>query len=265
VNIFRRIWKWLPVPSSLRRARRIVGQWIWRARRARVAADYRRHEDTEVARIRTLLDQVPSARVVTIIATYRRPAGLTAAVESALAQGIADHVVCVVDDGGGLPVLPTDPRLVTVSLSRNFGCLGMVRNVGIRLSDSEYLAFLDDDNTWTPDHLETSLAAHQAGADITYTALHRVLADGSTFDVLSTPFDRRTLWMSSYVDSNALVFRRRPEVVFSRIPRQKEDWALVLRLSRRRHVVHIPTPTVRYLINPESHYTDWKTLAGAGA
>lgn len=259
MNAAHRLWQWLPVPRSLRLGRRIAGQWIWRARRARVAAAYRRHEDAEVARIRTLLDQLPSARVVTIIATYHRPEGLRAAVESALAQGIPDHVVCVVDDGGGLPGLPSDPRLVTVTLSRNFGCLGMVRNVGIRISDSEYLSFLDDDNTWTPDHLEVSLAAHRAGADITYTALRRVRADGSTFDVLSTPFDRRTLWMSSYVDSNALVFRRRPEVVFSRIPRQKEDWALVLRLSRRRRVVHIPTVTVRYLVNPDSHYTDWTT------
>ena len=257
MNAVRRLWKWLPVPTSLRLRRRIVGQWIWRARRARVAAVYRRHEDAEVARIRTSLDRVPSARVVTVIATYRRPEGLRAAVESALAQGISDHVVCVVDDGGGLPVLPSDSRLVTFTLSRNFGCLGMVRNVGIRITDSEYLAFLDDDNTWTPDHLEVSLAAQQAGADISYTALHRVHADGSTFDVLSVPFDRRTLWMCSYVDSNALVFRRRPDVLFSRIPKHKEDWALVLRLSRRRRVVHIPVPTVRYLINPDSHYTDW--------
>ncbi len=265
MNAVRRIWKLLPVPVPIRRARRIAGQWFWRARRAPLAVAYRHHEDAEVARIRASLDQVPSASVVTVIATFRRPAGLAAAVESALGQGIADHVVCVVDDGGGLPVLPSDPRLVTVSLSRNFGCLGMVRNVGIRISESAYVAFLDDDNTWTPDHLEVSLAAHRVGADITYTALHRVLADGSTFDVLSTPFDRRTLWMRSYVDSNALVFRRRPEVLFGRIPRQKEDWALVLRLSRRRSVVHVPVPTVRYLINPDSHYTDWSTFAEAGA
>ena len=102
-----------------------------------------------------------------------------------------------------------------------------------------------------------SLAALAAGADLTYTDLHRVRADGTTFDVLSHPFDRRAMWLRSYVDSNALVLRRAPQVVFSRIPRQKEDWALVLRLSRRWRVTHVPHATVRYLVNPDSHYTEW--------
>src|SRR6185503_7827314 len=112
------------------------------------------------------------------IATYRRPDGLVAAVRSALAQGIDDHLVVVVDDGGGLPDMPADPRVLTVALSRNYGCLGMVRNVGIRLTDSRLLSFLDDDNTWRPDHLRLSLDAMAAGADLTYTDLHRVWPDG---------------------------------------------------------------------------------------
>ena len=133
----------------------------------------------------------------------------------------------------------------------------MVRNVGIRLTDSKVLSFLDDDNTWRPDHLRLSLAALAAGADLVYTDLHRVRADGTTFDVLSHPYDRRAMWLHSYVDSNALVLRRDRQVLFSRTPRQKEDWALVLRLSRRWRVTHVPQATVRYLVNPNSHYTQW--------
>ncbi len=194
---------------------------------------------------------------MTVIATFRRPEGLVDAVRSALAQDLDDHLIVVVDDGGGLPELPDDPRVLALPLSRNYGCLGMVRNVGIRVTDSRVLSFLDDDNTWRPDHLRLSLAALDAGADLTYTDLHRVRADGTTFDVLSEPFDRRAMWLRSYVDSNALVLRRDRHVLFSRIPRQKEDWALVLRLSRSRRVTHVPHATVRYLVNPNSHYTDW--------
>jgi hypothetical protein len=65
------------------------------------------------------------------------------------------------------------------------------------------------------------------------------------------------MWLRSYVDSNALVLRRDRRVLFSRIPRQKEDWALVLKLSRSRRVTHVPHATVRYLVNPDSHYTTW--------
>jgi glycosyl transferase family 2 len=257
IDRLQRFWRQLPLPPGLRQLVFMGRQFVWRASRIHLAVMYRRYEDREVARVRELIGSVPSAMVVTVIATYRRPEGLLMAVRSALAQTFTDHLVVIVDDGGGLPELPDDPRLVSVALRRNYGCLGMVRNVGIRVTDSEYLAFLDDDNTWTPEHLQVSLEAHRAGADITYTALHRVHPDGSTFDVLSIPFDRTQMWTRNPVDSNALVFRRRPDVRFSRIPKLKEDWALVRRLSRRLNVVHVPVPTVRYLVNPDSYYSDW--------
>src|SRR5258708_1238448 len=78
-----------------------------------------------------VLHTTPRADVVTVIATFRRPEGLVDAVRSALAQGVDDHLIVVVDDGGGLPDLPVDPRVLALSLARNYGCLGMVRNVGI--------------------------------------------------------------------------------------------------------------------------------------
>jgi glycosyltransferase involved in cell wall biosynthesis len=254
----RRAWHALPVPTAARTALFVARQLCWRASRAPLGIVYRRHEDREVARVRALLGPVPTARVVTVIATYRRPEGLVAAVRSALAQTVSDQLVVVVDDGGGLPELPLDERVVAIRLSRNYGCLGMVRNVGVRVSQSRYVAFLDDDNTWTPDHLAVSLAAHRDGVDATYTALHRVLPDGSTYDTLSVPFDRWKVLARNPADSNALVLRRRADVIFSRIPKLKEDWALVQRLSRKgRCIVHVPVPTVHYLINPASYYSAW--------
>src|SRR6185295_1411465 len=128
-----RLWHRLPVPTTARIWRRVLAQYAWRARRLPATRRHRRFEDAEVARLRSLLGTTPYADVVTVIATYRRPTGLVDAVRSALAQGLDDHLVVIVDDGGGLPELPPDRRIVAVSLDRNYGCLGMVRNVGIRL------------------------------------------------------------------------------------------------------------------------------------
>ena len=233
----------------------------------------RAFENAEVRRLAAATGaRVRPTRVTTIVPTYRRPESLVAAVRSALAQDVTDHTVIVVDDGAGLPDLPDDPRLVAVSLRRNTGSVAIVRNVGLRLACSPFVAFLDDDNTWRPDHLRVALAALESGADVVYTAVRRLRPDGSTRDVLSTPFDRATFRDDSYVDTNAIVARLDRAVRFSRLPRPRgrfprEDWELVWRLSRSRRVVHLPEPTVAYAVNPASYYTQWRpgdTTVGDG-
>ncbi|NEA65221.1 glycosyltransferase family 2 protein [Streptomyces sp. SID12488] len=224
----------------------------------------RRIEDAETRRLAAGLPSPPSALVATVIATHRRPEALRAAVRSALDQTVRDQVVIVVDDGAGLPELPDDPRLFAVSLARNTGVAGVVRNVGIRLSSSRYVAFLDDDNLWEPDHLERALAVLESpdGPDGVYTALRRVLADGSERDVLSVPYDRRRAARESFLDTNAFVGRRNRSLHFSRLHRTpevmpREDWELIHRYARGHRVLHVPHPTVRYLVNPASFYTRW--------
>ncbi|MFJ3905516.1 glycosyltransferase family 2 protein [Streptomyces sp. NPDC090025] len=224
-----------------------------------------RIEDAETARLARRLGRAPAARVATVIATHKRPEALLRAVGSALGQTVRDQVVIVVDDGAGLPELPADPRLFAVSLSRNTGVAGVVRNVGIRLSSSPYVAFLDDDNLWEPDHLAEALAALEApgGPDAVYTALRRVRPDGTDMDVLSVSFDRRRAAHQAFLDTNAFVARRTPALRFSRLHRTpkvlpREDWELIRRYARRHRVAHLPRPTVRYLVNPGSFYTAWR-------
>jgi glycosyltransferase involved in cell wall biosynthesis len=220
-------------------------------------------ERSEVRRLSRVVS-VPPAEVATIIPTHRRPDLLARAVESALDQTIDDHVVVVVDDGAGLSPLPVDDRLVSVSLSRNLGRPGVVRNVGIALSRSTYIAFLDDDNLWRPRHLATALQA-MGDADLVYTGVERTHPDGSVLDVLARPFDRRAMALGPYVDTSSIVVRRGPGVRFSRLSRSSptvpgEDWELVWRLSRRRQVRHTPEVTVSYLVNPDSYFTQWDVV-----
>jgi glycosyltransferase involved in cell wall biosynthesis len=231
---------------------------------AHTALALRRFESREVRRLlASLSDGPPTALVAVIVPTYGRPLELRRAVASVLGQTISDLVVIVVDDGGGLPELPADPRLVAVSLSRNIAVPGVARNIGIRLTRSEYVAFLDDDNIWRCDHLEVALARLRpnagTGPDAVYTALRRLNPDGSQRDVLSVPFDRRAAADQCFLDTNAFVGRRTGALVFSRLRRNsdvmpREDWEMIFRYSRRRRVEHVPKPTVEYLVNPESYW-----------
>jgi hypothetical protein len=233
-------------------------------------------ENSEVARLRPRLpahhDDAPAPLVTTVIPTYRRPGQLVCAVRSALDQTVREHRVIVVDDGAGLPELPDDPRLVALSLSRNCAVLGVVRNVGIRLADSPFLAFLDDDNTWEPDHLATALAVlrKDPGLDGVYTALRRMLPDGTDHDVISEPFDKRTARERAYLDANAFVARAATRLRFSRLRRDRgvlprEDWATIYAYGRRHRIAHVARPTVRYLVNPSTYYTSWDEGTQAAA
>ena len=261
-------------------AGRTVGRWRLPIRELRnkivlghSAPALRRFEDAEVMRLARQFT-LPYARVAVVTATYRRPQLLQSAVRSALAQTVRDIVVLVVDDGGGLPELPDDPRLQAFSLSVNSAVLGVVLNIGIRLTRSTYVAFLDDDNEWETRHLEVAVAALEAGEPdeqpgLVYTALRRSFPDGRLMDILSTPFDRRLLAREGFVDTNSLVIKRFPELHFSRIRRPvgvrpREDWELVYRLSRHMRTQHVPFPTVRYQVNPNSFYTDWTGMLEAG-
>ena len=230
-----------------------------------------RFERSEVRRLLSTMPggMRPRARVAVVVLTYRRPEGLLRAVGSVLAQTMRDLVLVVVDDAGGrLPELPADPRLHAVGLRHNINVPGVGRNVGIGLTDSQYVAFLDDDNTWDPHHLETALARLDGTAtrdrpDAVYTAMRRLMPDGTVHDVLSVPFDRKLAWERCYLDNNPLVLRRLPSTRFSRLRRTtsvapKEDWELVYRFSRRHRVEHIPEPTVNYTINPDSYWTPWE-------
>lgn len=259
------------VEGAARRLKRLVRRYPgklvayrWRlvARRAHLLPALRRFEHAETARARAHFGGRPEASVAVIIATYRRPQQLLTAVASVLAQSVEDLVVIVVDDGGGLPPLPDDPRLYAYSLSRNCGVAGVVRNIGLRASASRWVAFLDDDNTWRADHVELALRAQRRGAELTYSALERRRRDGSLRDVLSVPFDRELLREHGIVDTSSLVIRRSKGVHFSRLPLRHgdfplEDWELTYRLSRRLLVAHVDEPTTTYLVHPGSFFTDW--------
>jgi glycosyltransferase involved in cell wall biosynthesis len=211
----------------------------------------------------------PRARVATVVLTYKRPDGVREAVASVLAQTMRDQVVVVVDDAGGqLPEFPADPRLHVVTLRHNINVLGVARNIGMGLTESPYVAFLDDDNLWHPHHLQTALARLEQGPaaerpDAVYTAMRRLLPDGTLHDVLSVPFDRKLATEEGFLDSNPLVVRRVPGLHYSRLRRStsvlpKEDWEFVYRFSRRHRVEHVPEPTVDYAINPDSYWTAWE-------
>lgn len=108
--------------------------------------------------------------VSVIIPTYNRPALLRRAVTSALTQGGVGVEVIVVDDGSSPRVMSSAlPADVTIARTGGSGGVAAARNLGARLARSPWLAFLDDDDWWAPDHVRRLLSAATAsGAGFAY-------------------------------------------------------------------------------------------------
>lgn len=105
-------------------------------------------------------------RVTVIIPTYNRPALLPRALASVAAQTFGDYDVIVVNDGGEWPesLIPSISGHSVRLLHRSRGGPAAARNTALNSSDSEYVAYLDDDDEWQPDHLERLLALLKNGS-----------------------------------------------------------------------------------------------------
>lgn len=94
-----------------------------------------------------------------IIPTYNRCALLFRAIESVLNQTYKDWELVIVDDGStdntSLEVthLLKEEKKIRYIKTPNRG-VSAARNLGIKLSAGEYLAFLDSDDEWLPGKLE---------------------------------------------------------------------------------------------------------------
>jgi glycosyltransferase involved in cell wall biosynthesis len=117
-----------------------------------------------------------------IIPLYNKAPHIEAALASALGQSISPAEVIVVDDGstdGGnhLVAAMVDPRVKLVNRSPPGPGGYAARNLGIELSACEWVIFLDADDTWQRDHLETlaeTLRACGSGVDCVFSAVDLV-------------------------------------------------------------------------------------------
>jgi glycosyltransferase involved in cell wall biosynthesis len=94
--------------------------------------------------------------VSVIIPTYNRPVFLRRAVRSVLKQTFSDLEIIVINDGGD------DPRILVPELENKkvkFINLdtnrerSVARNIGIDRSSGKYIAYLDDDDMFYPNHI----------------------------------------------------------------------------------------------------------------
>lgn len=130
-----------------------------------------------------------------VVATYRRTDSLSKALVSLANQTYSNFEIVVVDDNGdkewnekvkdvvvGFQDEYPERKLKCVVNLANMGSAN-ARNVGIQNSNGEYVAFLDDDDVYLPDKLETQIKGMlENGADYSFTDLYLYNEKGKLID-----------------------------------------------------------------------------------
>ena len=179
---------------------------------------------------------------------------------AALRQEHVAYEVVVVDDGSsdGTPErleALADERL-RVLRSERPGRVARARNLGVAAARGEWVAFLDDDDSWAPHKLSSQLAAvRSAGADFAYAGVVTVDAHGRALHVSAPPAADRL--RDDVVKTSAIPAGPSNVLARTALVRQLggfdeqfvnlEDWDLWIRLAWAGRAVAVPETLVSYL------------------
>lgn len=200
--------------------------------------------------------------VSVIVPTCNRPDRLREALQSVLAQSYRDFEIIVVNDGSidvssVVGSLNADGVITLINHDHNRG-LAAARNTGIRMARGKYIAYLDDDDRYLPDHLETLVTVLEKGPyKAAYTDAWRIhercereryveigwdlpyseefslphLLIGNYFPVLCVMHERSCLEEVGFFD----------ESLFAH-----EDWDLWIRMAEKFPFIHVKKVTAEF-------------------
>jgi glycosyltransferase involved in cell wall biosynthesis len=188
--------------------------------------------------------------VSVIIPTRDRPNLLDEALASVAAQDVAGDIEAIVVDVGELSAASvvkswSNTLPITFVEFDRHSRPSAARNAGIGRSLGEFIAFLDDDDLFLPDHLAAGLKPLQSNeADFVYLGaivadqrLNGVSPNPSEFPLKAYPYDHRFLLVANFIHTGSVIVRnfRNTLVRFDEALDVCEDWDMWLALTTTLH------------------------------
>lgn len=199
-----------------------------------------------------------------IVPTFNRPHLIGNTILSIQNQTYPNIEIVVVNDCGS-PVedvichLNDKNSIIYVRHSKNAG-LAAARNTGIRIARGEYIGYLDDDDIYYPDHVETLVDfLVKNRAQIAYTDAYmacQTLVNGiwETKErklLYSMDFNKDIIFIRNMFPVLCILHEKKcMDVVggFDESLKTHEDWDLWLRMSRKFALYHIKKITAEYVV-----------------
>lgn len=167
--------------------------------------------------------------VTIVMAAYMRAETMKISIESVLGQTFANWKLIIVGDGtcSESKIVADsfrDKRISFINLPRNFGDQSLPNSIGSRLCDTEFLAFLSQDDIWYPDHLRRAISfLDQKNGDFFLSAFQRVKPINNKNDKFSSD-DRFLTGKESYSPGHDWDFVASTWVLRSEIAKRVGDW-----------------------------------------
>lgn len=214
--------------------------------------------------------------VSVIVPTFNRPQTLEETIKSILSQTYSNVEIIVINDAGSniedlISSLNSRGTITYIRHDRNRG-LAAARNTGIKASRGKYIAYLDDDDVYYPDHVSTLVDSLKSNnAKVAYTdayRAHQVEANGKYVTTLkdvpySFDFDPDRILQTNFIPVLCFMHERlilNETGLFDENLKRLEDWDMWIRMSRKYHFIHIKKTTCEF-----SWRTDGSTMTSASA
>jgi glycosyltransferase involved in cell wall biosynthesis len=169
----------------------------------------------------------------------------------------------VADDGSSMATVESlhvalDGLPVTLLPAPRSGHPGRVRNAALAVLDTEWVAFLDSDDSWRADKLEKQLRATRAGAVAVCSNARRIVDGvpaGSVLTALPPTLGLADLVRENRVINSSVFIRRDVldgvgQVASSYLVRGCEDYATWLRVATRHDWTALDEELVDYVDEP---------------
>lgn len=197
-----------------------------------------------------------------ICSTYHRPQLLKRAIESVIAQTYTDWEMIIVNDDPDYETKSVvesfnNNKLTYISMGSKFGCDTRPKNKGVQSSRGEYIAFLDDDCTYRPDHLQALYNEIKKGeVDVVYGDRWIYDEEKPISIGIFHEFDPFLMMRRNYIDTSDVLIKR--EAIFEvggfdEKYKKYIDWNLWVRMMKAGYKFkRVPLVITDYHVYPHS-------------
>ena len=168
---------------------------------------------------------------------------LSLTLQSLKNQTITNWKAIVIFDGIEPTIYETDPRITIIKtpikLGQGYNSAGLVRNYGIKFVNTEWVAFVDDDDSITPNYIESFLSELWLDPDV--IIFRMTMDDRVCPSIDSTNF---------FIKNVGISFAVKTELVskFIFIPSIEEDFEFLDKVRLKKYKI-VLSPYITYTVN----------------